>query len=129
MSNIMKQPTPLLKNIHFVVTWNRWIEKQSDGRRYIRIRIEHDEDRLINFFDISNQSLKFQKINTYEEFRQHKIVRAKKFNLQKHFVTPPPLENPATVEDVLNSPWAKGPEAIWRLLSSMVLPRQTTGGN
>jgi len=88
LPEIKQYDNPLMKNCCFVIRWNQWIEKQSQSRKYIRVRLEYDSEKLLNYFGIPRGLYpKMDKINSHENW---------KYKL-------PPLANPITKEDILNS--------------------------
>jgi hypothetical protein len=90
LPEIENYKNPLVKNCCYVVRWNQWIEDQSKNRSYIRIRLEYDEDKLLDFLKIPTVLRpKLDPANTHEEWKDKK----------------PPLAKPATSEDIMNGPF------------------------
>lgn len=77
--------SPLEKNCYYVVHWNRWIEKMSYGRKYIRIRLEYDIPLLLEYLKMPNIQIDNKKLNSHDAWSEKKK----------------PLLQPATREDVM----------------------------
>jgi hypothetical protein len=89
LPELAKHDDPLSRNCLYVVRWNRWIEKQSVGRPYVRVRLEHDENKLLDFLRVPAANRpRLVAVNTHESWE-------KKL---------PPLRKPATESDVLSGP-------------------------
>jgi len=84
LPEISNYSNPLTRSICYVVRWNEWIEKQASERRYIRIRLEYDVDKLLDYLQIPFHP-KLKLLNSYEDWKQKRK----------------PLN--ATKEDILNS--------------------------
>ena len=108
--NLIEQTTPLARNIYYVINWNRLIEKKAKNNEYVRIRIEHDRDKLIDFLHLSEPpAAEFERMNTYEEVEKRRLERRKinpKYGIRSPIASPP-LEHPATIEDVMKHPLAE----------------------
>lgn len=97
ISEIKRQGTPLERNACYVVRWNEWIERQCEGRPYVRVRLEKDTDKLLDFLAIPGPLRPALGVeNSHESW---KLKR-------------PPLARPAHAADVLGCSW--GP-AVRRL--------------
>jgi hypothetical protein len=96
MPELAEQGDPLNKNCYYVVRWNRWIEKQAQGRPYLRVRLEHDEDKLLDFLHVTGRRPKLDIVNQHESWE-------KKL---------PPLLWPATTKDIISGPLGREVEAL-----------------
>lgn len=88
LNELKQYDSPLMKNCCYVVRWNQWIESQAVNRNYIRVRLEHDTDKLLDYLNIPlGLRPNFGRTNAFEEWRKKR----------------PPLEEPATKEIILKS--------------------------
>ncbi len=97
VSEISQQDTPLEKNCCYVLRWNRWIENLSHGRKYVRVRLEHDTDMLLDYLKMPmNMRPKLGVINSHEKWEKKM----------------PPLRHPADRNAILVTKFASEIRAL-----------------
>jgi hypothetical protein len=87
MPEIMTYKKSIMRSCCYVLKWNQWIERLSIERRYIRVRLEHDTNMLLDYLKVPTILRPELGIENSHERWSTKME---------------PLKHPATVEDIKN---------------------------